>query len=253
LTSISFSTTGVTYQWQSSAPGANVWSNVGSASSSYSLVISTQLSSLDYQCMVISSGPPLMTFPSTTVTVTNAYCAPSVLTYGCNYQDTINDFILVGEYSTQINDLATGCAANNYDNRTSESVTLFANTAYIAFISTQYTPGESIGIWIDFNNNDVFETTEEVTTGSFSSTADTQMTLTIPAIGSGATAGVHRMRASLAYSVTPTACGSPALYGEVQDYSVNIIAYACKYDHFSEKFSLIMNLGTRMSMRSILL
>jgi len=212
----------------------NVWSNITTISSTSSYTVSTQLASSDYRCIIIIPGPPVIIVISTIVTVIDAYCAPSVLSTGCSVGDDINNFILVGESNTEINDLSTGCATNNYDNRTSESVTLFANMAYIAFVSTQFSSGEFLRIWIDFNNNDVFETSELVTSGTMNSTLNTPMTLTIPAIGSGVTTGVHRMRASLAYSITPTACGSPATYGEIHDYSVNIIAYTCKLDHFCE-------------------
>ncbi len=78
----------------------------------------------------------------------------------------------------------------------------------------------------------MFETSEQVTSGTMNGVANTVMTLSIPAIGSGVTAGVHRMRAVDAYASTPNPCGPPAVYGEMNDYSVNIIPYACKLDHF---------------------
>jgi hypothetical protein len=191
-----------------------------------------QPKSTDYRCSITLPGPPVIVFLSTTVTVVSAYCAPFVLTYGCNYGDTINDFILVGESNTRINDIATGCAANNYDNRISESVTLFAGMAYVAFISTQYSSSEYVGIWIDFNNNCDFESSEEVGSIVLSSTSDTAITITIPAIGSGVAVGTYRMRVTDLYAAVANPCGPPAFYGETHDYTVNIIAYACKLNYF---------------------
>ena len=171
-----------------------------------------------------------MVFTSTTVTVTNAFCSPLATTYNCAYQDNINDFILVGESNTQINNVGTGCAAGGYESRVSSSVTLFANTPYTAFVSSQYSSSEYLGIWIDFNDNWVFEATEQVATRLLNSTLRTPVTLTIPAIGSGAVVGSHRMRVVLSYGVTANACQTGVSYGETHDYTVNIIAYTGEWD-----------------------
>jgi hypothetical protein len=210
--------------------GQNVWSNISTPSSSSSFTVSTQTNSTDYQCRIIVSGPPLMYFPSTIVTVTDAYCPPLVIT--CSLLDTINNFILVGESSTQINDLATGCAANGYDNRISESVTLFVSKTYAALVSTQYSSYETVAIWIDFNNNFEFDSYERVALQALNGLSNTPVNIAIPTIGSGATLGVHRMRASLAYYVTPNPCATSVTYGETHDYTVNIMPYTRKLVHF---------------------
>lgn len=170
-----------------------------------------------------------MIFPSTIVTVASAFCAPMVLPSGCGFGDTINTFMLVGESTTRINDLNTGCAASNYDNRTSQSVTLFVNMAYTAYISSQYSSGEYYGIWIDFDDDCVFEASERVSSGLLTSTANTAITVTIPTVGGGAAVGVHRMRVTILWNVPANPCGPPASYGETHDYSVNIIAYSSKF------------------------
>ena len=174
-------------------------------------------------------GTPPVIFPSTTVTVVSAFCAPMVLLYGCSYSDTINTFILVGESNTRINDLNTGCAANNYDNRTSQSVTLFVNMVYTAYIASQFSSNEYYGIWIDFDDDCVFSASERVSSGLLTSTSNTPITVTIPTVGGGAVVGIHRMRVTILYAVTANPCGPPASYGETHDYSVNIIAYSSKF------------------------
>ena len=75
--------------------------------------------------MVVS--PTQRNLTSTVVTVrtdTNiAYCGTRV--NDCHsVGDTINNFVLTGELSTQINDLGTNCSSNSYDNRTQISVSL---------------------------------------------------------------------------------------------------------------------------------
>ncbi len=182
-----------------------------------------------------------MIFPSTTVTVTtsNSICAPAVLSLGCTSLDTINNFILVGESNTQINHLNSGCATNNYDNRTSLSVTLFTSRAYTAFVSSQY-QGQIVGIWIDFDNSLVFESNERVALETLNGTINTQVLLTIPMLSANVLSGTHRMRVSLAYAMEPNPCGKPATYGEIHDYTVNIRAYSCKLNYFIIKFFLLL-------------
>ena len=176
--------------------------------------------------MIVIQSPALMILTSTTVTVTNAYCPPNVIS--CSLQDTINNFILAGESGTIINDTGTGCSSNAYDNRTSESVTLLAKMSYTVIVSTEYSSSEQFAIWIDFNHDFLFESSERVVYGSMNSTYNTPITITIPAIGSGATIGVHRMRASLAFANTPNPCCASISYGETHDYTVVVNAYTCK-------------------------
>lgn len=180
------------------------------------------------------------------MTVISAYCRPAVLPTGCTAQDTINNFILVGESNTRINDVGTGCAATNYDNRTSQSVTLMAGRAYTAFVSSQFSSGQNLGIWIDFDDDCVFEASEQVTTRLLNSTLNTPAVLNIPAIGSGAVVGVHRMRASVLYNIPANPCGPPATFGETHDYSVNIIAYTGKLNLFSLIWNRICFLAISM-------
>ena len=210
--------------------GLNVWSNISTASPSSSFTVASQINSTDYRCRIIVPGPPLMYFPSTVVTVKKAYCSPNVVS--CTTQDTIDNFILGGESSTQINDLATGCSTNSYDNRTSQSVTLAGSKTYAAFVSTQYSSSETVAIWIDFDNNFQFDSYERVALQALNGVSNTPVNMVIPAIGSGATLGAHRMRTSLAYFVTPNPCATGVTYGETHDYTVNIIPYIRKLIHF---------------------
>ena len=168
----------------------------------------------------------------------SAYCRAAVLASGCGSQDNINNFILVGESNTRINDLNTGCAATNYDNRASQSVTLMTGTAYTAFISSQFGSNENVGVWIDFDDDCIFEPSEQVGVRILNSTFNTPLTMTIPTVGGGAAVGVHRMRVTLLYNVVANPCGPPAAFGETHDYSVNIVAYAGKLSNLKSRIFL---------------
>ena len=167
-----------------------------------------------------------MNLISSIVTVVNAFCPPRAVS--CSLSDVIDDFIFMGEVSTQIYNLATGCSANAYDNRTGQSVSLVPNTAYTLLVSTLYSLSEQISIWIDFDDNSVFAPSEQVATRALNSTYDTPVIITIAPIGSVTKTGMHRMRATLAYSSTPDPCSPTNTYGETHDYSVNILNYTRK-------------------------
>jgi Zn-dependent metalloprotease len=84
------------------------------------------------------------------------------------------------------------------------------------FSGTAYT--EYWKIWIDYNQNGTFETSEEMVSGSSSSSANLTSTFTVP---TSALAGNTRMRVSMKYNSAQTACENFP-YGEVEDYTLNI-------------------------------
>jgi M6 family metalloprotease-like protein len=115
----------------------------------------------------------------------------------------------------------TSGADGGYSDNTSMVGTVSRNstvTMYISagFRSTAYT--EYWSVYIDFNQNGTFETSEKVVSGSSSSSATLSASVTIP---STATLGYTRMRVILSSSSSTTACNSYS-YGETEDYTVNI-------------------------------
>ncbi|WP_193550704.1 GEVED domain-containing protein [Marixanthomonas ophiurae] len=100
----------------------------------------------------------------------------------------------------------------------SANVPYGSNTIYISagFSSSSYT--EYWKIWIDYNQNGTFESSEAVVSGSSSSSATLSATFSVP---TSALSGQTRMRVSMKYNSAQTACESFS-YGEVEDYTVNI-------------------------------
>ncbi|HRO75269.1 MAG TPA: GEVED domain-containing protein [Crocinitomicaceae bacterium] len=232
--------TSLTSIWQSSPVGENTWTNIAGATTSDYTLVGGITASTDFRYFV-SCAISGEKDSSNVVTVvakapTECYCEP-VYTYGC--QDLgagefvgINDFMLTGENGTEINDFGTGCSTNSYDDRTTESVDVYANNTYSAYISSNAIYAQGATVWIDFNDNGVFESSEMAGTNLSVNAAGT-VSISIP---SGATLGSHRMRVMLAYnyidgvSLAPItdACSPPldagnASYGEVHDYTVNIL------------------------------
>ena len=98
----------------------------------------------------------------------------------------------------------------------SASLPYGSNTIYIStgFASSSYT--EYWKIWIDYNKNGTFETSELVVSGSSSSSGTLSASFTVPTT---AAAGATRMRVSMKYNSAQTACETFS-YGEVEDYTV---------------------------------
>lgn len=79
---------------------------------------------------------------------------------------------------------------------------------------------EAYAIWIDFNNDGDFDDNgEQVFSKAASTTTTINSSFNIP---SSANIGTTRMRVSMQYNAIPSPCGDFP-YGEVEDYSVNII------------------------------
>ncbi len=84
------------------------------------------------------------------------------------------------------------------------------------FKSTAYT--EYWAVWIDYNQDGIFATDEQVVSGSSSSSETLSASVTIPTT---AITGSTRMRVSMKYNAAQTACETFS-YGEVEDYTVSI-------------------------------
>ena len=84
------------------------------------------------------------------------------------------------------------------------------------FASSSYT--EYWKIWVDYNKNGTFESSELMVSGSSSSSNNLSASFTVP---TSALTGTTRMRVSMKYNSEQTACESFS-YGEVEDYTVNI-------------------------------
>lgn len=86
----------------------------------------------------------------------------------------------------------------------------------VGFSGQSYT--ENWGVWIDFNQNGTFETSEKVVTGSTSSSGNLSYNFTVP---TSALSGTTRMRVAMKWNGVPTPCETFS-YGEVEDYTIAI-------------------------------
>ena len=146
----------------------------------------------------------------TTKSVVVTYCTSK----GNNSSYEYIDNVAIGGISN------VSSSNNGYGDFTAQTGNIsFGNNTIIlsaGFSGSSYT--EFWKVWIDFNKNGVFESNEEVVSGSSSSSANLSARFTVP---TSALTGKTRMRVAMKWDAAPSACETFA-YGEVEDYSVNI-------------------------------
>jgi hypothetical protein len=126
------------------------------------------------------------------------------------------DKVKIGEFNNQSGD------NGGYGGFVYQNIALTGGQTY----PVELTPGfkdnsykEYWKIWIDFNQNKIFENTEEVYSSNGGYSTEFQGDITIPVNTTGQT----RMRVSMKYSSAPTPCETFS-YGEVEDYTVTLTA-----------------------------
>jgi chitodextrinase len=150
----------------------------------------------------------------TTSDVTITYCASQ----GNNTADERIGRVAIGS----INNPSTGTAG--YEDFTSLSTNLTRSASSTITVTPTWTGStyaEGYAVFIDYNKNGVFTDSDE-TVWSTAATTTTPVSgsFTVPAT---ATLGATRMRVSMKYNGIPTSCEAFS-YGQVEDYTVNIVA-----------------------------
>jgi hypothetical protein len=204
--------TGVTYVWESS-PDNSTWTIFGSSSATQTSPPIT--SPTWFRSTVTCSGNSGI---STPIQITLSYCT---------YNITNND-------PTGITSVTFGTISNTsignpaYSDFTTQSTTVEQGGIYQLNVKVNTDGNWTVNtkVWIDWNQNYVFEVGEEYSLGSALNTANgitslSPLNITVP---SGATLGETRMRIVSVESSDPAplACGTQ-LYGEAEDYKLSII------------------------------
>ncbi len=145
------------------------------------------------------------------------YCIIS----GTSATSFINSFTTTGG-STNINNTASGYSTGGYGDFTAQVVTQ-QQGAVVSITGSLYTPSDDgLAIWVDWNDNLVFEAGEQVYNSAAYLAAFPAISFTVPAT---ATIGNHRMRVVLDYNATsPSPCSFVAGRGEAEDYTINVTA-----------------------------
>ncbi len=186
------------------------WQNFMHYSDQYAMFTIEQVARME-AALQLSSRKPLWQESNLVATGvsdggTSSYCASK----GSSTQYEWISSVKLGTYTK------SSGSNSGYGDFTSTTVNVspgMSVTLTPAFASSAYT--EYWNIWIDLNQNQVFDSNELVFSSNGNSTVSG--TLNLPSGSSGTT----RMRVSMKYNAAPTACETFS-YGEVEDYTVNI-------------------------------
>ncbi|MEY4585676.1 MAG: hypothetical protein RIT05_94 [Bacteroidota bacterium] len=205
------STTGITYQWQSSANGTT-WANVNGATNP--TLTTNQTAATYYRCQVTCSGN---TGTSTPVLVG---ISPQSSCY-CTAGATSTSFEKISNVTFgTINNNSTSTAG--YENFTSLSTNVIAGqTLPISVSISNAFSSDEVLVWIDFNQDGDFTDAGEAVYTSTRGVGPHSGNLTI---SGSAAIGSTRMRVRMhdaAAGPNNTPCGN-STYGQVEDYTVNI-------------------------------
>lgn len=209
---------GVTYQWQSGPTTTGPWTPIASAtSSSYSATISTPTF---FRCSVTCSGQTTFSNP-TLVDIT--VCSPI---YGSTtaFDQFISNVSITGtSFVNNTSSVTPGLPYNFYN--TVPAPSLSTGTTYQLNITNGFYSGIGYAVWIDFNDNFIFESSEKLAfTTNYTSTSNQVVSLNLN-LPCSPTLGLHRMRIRSGYFSNGSTMDPCSFIwdGEVEDYLVNIV------------------------------
>ncbi|GBL34585.1 serine-rich adhesin for platelets [Filimonas sp.] len=202
---------GVSYQWQ------NLNGNItGATNTTYSQIITGYD---EIKCEVTCAGST-GTSVEAIVDISSfigCYCAAGATT-GCTAGDEY-----IGNVTFNTINNSSACA-NTYTDYTSISTSVTQAQTYAASVLIpNYFAGDQAAIWIDFNHDGVFNTTNEQFILSGTGASATVPFTTNIQIPITSLTGLTRMRVRGTYTGTMSPCGNAA-WGEVEDYFIDIVA-----------------------------
>lgn len=220
-------TSGITFQWQSSTTSGGTYANITGGTTP--IFSTTQTTAMYYRCIVTCTATTL-TATSNNVNVImntgiNCYCV-AVHSGACSASDNIDSVQIV---STTLANLNTGCTGTNgnaysiYPASGNTTATLNAGSAYTFKVTT--TTSDIVSIWIDYNQNGIFDAIEwtQVCLTSVANAPNT-VSITIPPSAMAGLTGM-RVRSRIAgFANGPADPCSTFGTGETEDYKVTIVA-----------------------------
>lgn len=212
---------GITYQWQSRAAGStDPFTNITGATT-VPYTVASQTTATEYRLQVNCAGGGTASSNGVTVNqnpVTACYCTP---TSGSGTSYYITNFTTTGG-TTNISN-ASGSAAGGYtDFHTTAIASALPGTNIGFSMTANGTSTFGRAIWVDYNENGIFESTERVanTTGYVGSPWTGSFTIPVTT-----TPGNKRMRIVAAYTNTnPSDPCTMTSSGEYEDYTLTVVA-----------------------------
>jgi hypothetical protein len=215
----------VSYQWMTSTDGINYANATGNATSnSY---VTSQTVATYYKCKVTctASGSFAESTPiQIGMNAVNAcYCTPTYTT-GKTEGDLISNIVINGTtLSNNSGTAPTNPAYTYFTGQPNYTANLQAGGTYTVTVTVGTFGGQNVSMWIDYNDNGVFEINERIGSSTTSINADGTATFTI-SLACNPPLGTHRMRVRDVWNQagnTIDPCANYG-YGEAEDYDIVI-------------------------------
>lgn len=225
------SASGISYLWEMRSPvGVGLWTPVAGATGPYYTSVTGISAETEYRLTMTcdSTGDTDMTDP-VTVSISPAYeclCLPSCTYAGTNYTTLVQTSGAIINVDKSSGDYVTSLGYSDY--RNTDSVMSAPGDLINFTVNTNPTGSNcNLGIWVDWNQNGVFEASEEVysyLTSSGAMTFSGNFIVPITAL-SGRT--VMRVRSGYYYSTYYTLSDVPPCgnidWSEAEDYTFNVV------------------------------
>lgn len=210
----SYLQSGYHFQWQSSPAGTDNFANIADANAQS--LTTTQLESKVYRCIVTCANSGSFTiFKAATVSTPPfpCYCKPT----------SIWTAEITNVKFGSINNASSGYTNNGYVDytKTIASASIKAGTRVPINVTVSYASNVYVGVWIDYDHSQTFDTSE-FTLLTSNNTAIFSDSISLPL---NIYAGPITMRIRARYGAPLKASDAclPGIYGETEDYTVNII------------------------------
>ncbi len=218
---------GITRIWQSSPSGADTWTTIAGATG-ISLSVTTGITeATDYRYIVTCTASSVTDTSNEAVVdlspFIDCYCTP-VYTAGCTGGARINNFSTTGA-TVNISNLGTGCASGGagYSDYSEDHVMDAMQLAIITQTTSITSFGGGVKIWVDWDQDGIFETSELVASSTATVPSGTSFTSSFEVPLTAAT-GLTKMRVRVVESSTTFDPCSSGTWGEAEDYGVMITA-----------------------------
>lgn len=236
----------LSYQWQSSTNGTD-WTNLGAAQTSANYTVASQTVATSYR-LIVTCTPSSQSTTSAVVAVGQNVPSQCYCTNAINFDCTDGDLITNVTFNSINNTTTCGNATTGYTSyvATIPPANLVAGlTESISVTVGSGFANESVGVWIDYNQNGTFEASEYTYVGTGSGAVLTQSVV----IPETALDGITRMRVVVAAAAatsftTAFSCGpltAENFFGEMEDYAVDIEGVLATPTFNATKFNLYPN------------
>ncbi|MDR6159880.1 hypothetical protein QF023_003396 [Chryseobacterium sp. SLBN-27] len=206
---------GATYVVRYKKVTESVWQQTNASGNAVTLSGLEEGTKYDFQVLTVCSGTP------GAYSTNNQFVTASTLTYCPLISADSSDEYISNVTLANVNNNTGASTYTDYGPDATKTIHLVSgstgNTVSVTKAWTSTTYSEGVRVWIDFNRNGVFDTSELVLNSSPNTTPTVSATFTVPT--SAVQNKMLKMRVALRYNNSAAACTSYD-YGEVEDYNV---------------------------------